>query len=339
MLKKIATGILLAGTLVSTTHAATHLKVQTSTKSGEYGYQYLNQVWAEKLPQMTNGEVTIELLPVNSVVSRTETPEAVAAGILSGDLTSIEYFGGRGPAFKIMGNLIAGYDSPVQTQQYCRDGGGKEIMQELWDKKLPGRIHVVGCGAASKEALVSKVPIEGVDALKGIKIRSPEGMAAVVFKAAGATPLTMSPSEVYTALEKGVIDAADASAYVNNSSSGFHEIASYPLYPGIHSMAVRQFTINQKIWNKLSPAAQQGVERWFVEAYAALQQELDKKDKELVEMDIADPDVTVINWPQQDRDRFRAIASKAWEEVAGESAEARRALESHYTYMRSIGLM
>ncbi len=339
MLKKIAAGILMASTVAIAAQAETKLTVQMSTKSGEYGYQYLNKVWVDKLPEMTNGEVSILLMPINAVVPRNETPEAVAAGILSGDLTSIEYFGGRGAAFKILGNLIAGYDTPAQTQGFCKDGGGKEILQELWDKTLPNKIHVVGCGAASKEALVAKVPIETVDDLKGVKIRSPEGMAAVVFKAAGATPLTMSPSEVFTALEKGVIDAADSSAYVNNSASGFHDIATYPLYPGIHSMAVRQFTISKKVWNKLSPEAQAGVEQWFVEAYADLRQELDKKDKELVERDMKDPNITVINWPQESRQRFREIAASSWEQVAGESKDARKALDAHYAYMKKIGLM
>ena len=79
------------------------------------------------------------------------------------------------------------------------------------------------------------MPINSVDDLKGVKIRSPEGLAAEVFKRAGASPVSLPFSEVYTALEKGVVDAADASAYVNNDASGMHKVAKHPVYPGIHS--------------------------------------------------------------------------------------------------------
>ena len=198
------------------------------------------------------GEVTVEFFPINSVVDRKETPEAVMAGVLSGDMNSIAYFTGRNPAFASMGDLIAGYDSPEQIQTFCRHGGGRDAMQELWDALLPGALHVVGCGAVSQEALVSKVEIHGVADLEGVKIRSPSGLAATVFQKAGAAPVSMSISDVFTSLEKGVIDAADASAYINNSTSGFHQVAKNPLYPGIHSMAIRQFTINKGVWDGLT---------------------------------------------------------------------------------------
>lgn len=330
---------LCASLAMGSAQAATNLKVQTSTKSGGFSFQYLNDNWVPKLAEMTGGEVSIEFTPIKSVMPRNETPEGVAAGVLGGDLTSIAYFSGRNPAFAILGDLIAGYDSPKQVQGFCKDGGGAEALQNLWDSTLPGKIHVIGCGAVSKEALVSKVPINGVADLKGLKIRSPEGLAATVFRAAGASPTNIPFSEVYTSLEKGVVDAADASAYVNNDKNGFHQIARYPLYPGIHSMAVHQFTVSKRVWNGLSAKAQQGLKDWYYAAYADLLDALDAQDKQLVERDQADPEITVIDWPQADRDQFRAIAVKSWEETAGKSPEARLALDAHYAYMKRIGLL
>jgi TRAP-type mannitol/chloroaromatic compound transport system substrate-binding protein len=63
-----------------------------------------------------------------------------------------------------------------------------------------------------------------------------------VFKRAGAAPVSMAGSETYGALEKGVIDAADNSAYANNDSNGMHKIAKLPIYPGTHSFPILQFT-------------------------------------------------------------------------------------------------
>ncbi|WP_203561077.1 TRAP transporter substrate-binding protein DctP [Jiella pacifica] len=320
-------------------HAQTALSVQTSTQSGGYSFKYINENWAPKISEMTGGEVSIEFLPINSVVPSTETPDTIAAGVLGGDLTSIAYFSGRNPAFAILGDLIAGYDTPQQIQDYCREGGGAEALQELWNTQFPNLIHVVGCGAVSKEALVARVPIRTLEDLKGKKIRSPEGMAATVFRAAGASPVNIPFAEVFTALEKGIVDASDASAYVNNDQNGFNEIAPYPLFPGIHSMAVHQFTVSEETWQSLSPEAQKGLTSWFYEAYADLAKALNEEDLKLVERDKQNPDIEVIDWAQKDRDAFRAIAQKAWEETAAQSPEAEAALKSQLAYMREIGLI
>lgn len=340
MSKKLLSVALLGAGLVSgAANAETVLKLQTSTQSGAFEYTYVVETWGPRLATMTGGEVKLEFTPINSIVDRSDTPEAVMGGVLQGDLTAVSYFTGRNPAFAILGDLIAGYDSVDQVQTFCRHGGGREILQELWDATLPGALHVVGCAAAAKEALVAKVPIRGVADLDGIKIRSPSGLAATVFQKAGAAPVSMSLSDVFTSLEKGVIDAADASAYINNSTSGFHQVATYPLYPGIHSMAVRQMTINKGIWDGLTPEQQEAIEIWFYAAYDDVRRQLDLQDRAQAAKDAAGGEITIIDWPQAERDKFRAIAVEAWEETADKSPEARAALEAHYGYMRSIGLL
>jgi TRAP-type mannitol/chloroaromatic compound transport system substrate-binding protein len=319
--------------------AETVLKLQTSTQSGAFEFQYIAEEWGKRLEAMTDGEIKVEFFSINSIVDRAETPEAVMAGVLSGDLTAISYFSGRNPAFAILGDLIAGYDTVDQTQTFCRYGGGRDALQALWDSVLPGALHVVGCGAVAKEALVSTKPINGVADFEGVKVRSPSGLAATVFQAAGAAPVSMSLSDVFTSLEKGVIDAADASAYINNSTSGFHQVAKYPLYPGIHSMAMRQFTINKEIWDGLSENHKIVLETWFYAAYDDVRRQLDLQDRAQVAADKAGGEITVIDWPQEERDKFRVIATKAWEDTAAKSPEARAALDAHYEYMKTIGLL
>ncbi|NNE80596.1 MAG: TRAP transporter substrate-binding protein DctP, partial [Silicimonas sp.] len=163
--------------------------------------------------------------------------------------------------------------------------------------------------------------------------------AATVFQKAGAAPVSMSISDVFTSLEKGVIDAADASAYINNSTSGFHQVATNPLYPGIHSMAIRQFTINKGVWDGLTDNQRVVLETWFYAAYDDLRRQLDLQDKQQVQADVAGGEINVINWPQAERDKFRAIAAEAWEETAAKSPAAREALDAHYDFMRKVGLL
>jgi len=312
--------------------------IQTSFNAGDFSTQYLTETWLPKLKERTDGRVEIQLTPNGSVVPARETPEAVAAGVLDGDFTSVNYFAGLEPAYAIMGDLISGYDTPEQMLAFCKDGGGEAVMQKAADAVTGGEVHVVACGPYSREALPARVPIRTFEDLASKKIRSPEGLAAAVFQAAGASPLSIPFSEVFGALEKGIVDAADASAYVNNDATGLHDVAPYPLYPGIHSMPSMQFTINKEKWEALSEADRTALRDWWYEAMFAMAAEVTKKDAELATRDSASDKIEVINWAQADRDKLRVVARQQWEEFAKKSELAQEALDAHIGYMREIGL-
>jgi len=314
------------------------LKFQASSNAGDWSHEYMMAA-QPLLETMTNGTLKIETLPTKSVVPHRETIDAVANGILDGDFNAIAYFSGRDPAFAIMGDLIAGYDTADQYQDYCMHGGGKEMLQKIYDSVLPGKIHVIGCGPYGKEAFVAKVPLYGVADLKGLKLRSPEGLAADVFRRAGAAPSSIPFSEVYTSLEKGIVDAADASVYINNHASGFHKIAKYPLYPGIHSMANLQTIINKKVWDGLSAQEQAALETWTYVTWARKLRDSTLEGLEQVAKDKADPDITVIDWSFEERKKFREIAVEAWYAMAEKSPLAKEALDSNISYMKKIGLL
>lgn len=314
-------------------------RVQTSMTAGESYYQNIEQHWLPKLAAMTGGRLTIELTPVGSVVPHNETMDAVALGVLQGDLTSTVYFTGRSKAFSIMGDLIAGYDRPEQIALFCYHGGGRELLQEIFDQFTNGQVQVIGCGTPAREAFVSAVPIRGVADLAGKKIRSPEGLAAEVFKRAGAAPVGLPAAETYTSVDKGVVDAADFSSYTMNDSLGFQQIARYPIYPGIHSMPIIQFTVNKAAYDGLDDDLKVVLDVWYQAMMHDLRLRNDLSDRELVARDQADPNIEVIDWPQEERDKFRAIARGAWAEYVAGDVLAEKALQANIEFMERVGLL
>ena len=340
VISKLAMGAVAATLAMGVVAAdAKTLKLQASSKAGDWAHRFMTDNWGPKLGMMTNGAVKVDVLPTKAVVPHRETIDAVANGILDGDLNAVSYFTGRDPAFAIIGDLIAGYDTPDQVRTFCMHAGGKEILQKLYDKYTKGKVHVVGCGPYAKEAFVSTIPINTVADMAGVKIRSPEGLAAEVFKRAGAAPVSLPFSEVYTALEKGVIDAADASAHVNNNASGMYKVAKFPIYPGIHSMAVLQFIVNKKTWDKMTPSQQGALEVWYSAAYDAMRREADLQDRAIAAEQNAGDDITVIDWTTEERAKFREIAVGAWNDFAAKSPLAKEALDAHINYMKQIGLL
>lgn len=337
-------GIAVAGTLgllPAASQAQQTWKVQTSMVAGDAYYTMIQDHWLEKLSAMTGGQVKIELTPIGSVVPHTETMNAIGQGILGGDITSTTYFAGRDKVFALMGDLIAGYDTPLQLTMFCYHGGGREILQEAIDRYTGGTVQVVGCGAIAKEALVVKVPIRTLADMKGKKIRSPEGLAAEVFRRAGAAPVAMPPSETYTALDKGVVDAADNSSYTMDRSVGMHKVAKYPIYPGIHSMPIIQFTVNKAAWNKLSPQTRQAVDAWYIAMIYDLTMRNELQDRLAVAEDKANKaaGIEIIDWSQADRDAFRAIAAGAWKDFAEGSPLAKKGYDANIAFMQKMGLL
>ncbi len=318
--------------------SARELTIQTSFNAGDFSTSYLTETWLPKIKEMTDGRVSITLTPNGSVVPAKETPEAVSAGVLDGDFTSVNYFAGIEPAFALLGDLISGYDTPAQMLGFCKDGPGEAVHQKVLDSVTGGEVHLVACGPYSRESLPARVPIRTFEDLQGKKIRSPEGLAAAVFAAAGASPVSIPFSEVYGALEKGIVDAADASAYVNNDATGLHDVAPFPIYPGIHSMPAMQFTINQETWDEISPEDQKALRDWWYAAMEDLTAEVDKQDQALAKRDAEGGKIEVIDWAQADRDKLRKVARAEWEKFAQKSDLAQEVLEAHIAYMQQIGL-
>ncbi len=316
-------------------------KVQTSMQAGEFFYQVIEKHWLPVLAEMTEGKLTITLTPANSVVPYNETLDAVGQGVLQGDFTATVYFAGRNKAFALLGDLVGGYDHPDQLMAYCYHGGGRELLQELYDKYTGGTVKVIGCAPVARESFTAKVPIRTIDDLKGKKMRSPEGLTAEVFKRLGASTVALPASEVYTALEKGVVDIADFSTYTMDKSFGLHKIAKYPIYPGIHSMPVLQFTVNKAAYDKLPKSLQTTLDVWYRAMIHDLRMRNDISDRELVAQDMADKasGIEIVNWSQADRDALRKVARGAWADFAKGDPLATKAYESNLAFMRRIGLL
>ncbi|MGB7432436.1 MAG: TRAP transporter substrate-binding protein [Ahrensia sp.] len=336
--KSIAlSGIVAVSTLYASTALAQDYQwtFQTSAQAGDNFFP-IQEAWAERVKELSGGRIEITVVPVGTVVAHTETLEAVGSGILQGHITDPSYFSGKDPAFAMLGNLVGAWSAPEQMFDYMEKGGGKALFNELVN---PYGLQFLGASATGVEAFLSTVPINGVEDLKGIKMRAPEGMVQEVFAAAGASPVNLPGSEVYTSLEKGVIDAADYTVFSTNHAQGMHEFAVYPLYPGFHSMPVIEVSMNKDIYDGM-PAELQTILNESVSVFATdMVTQLAEQDAIAVAEAQADPDITVINWSDEERAKFRGIAKSQWANWAERSEMAGKAYESVTTYLIGAGLL
>lgn len=308
---------------------------QTSETSGEPGF-INKQKWADEVGRLSGGRIAIELLPAGAVVPHTETLQAVGAGILQGHMTDPSYFAGQDPAFAMMGNLVGAWSDPFELLGFMDSGGGNELYAELIE---PYGLHFVGAGATEPEAFISKVPIRHVEDLKGVKLRAPEGMVFEIFAKAGAAPVALPASEIFTALDKGVVDAADNTVFATNQAQGLHEFAHYPMYPGFHSLPLIDVSMNKDLWDSLPEDIQaimsDSIDYFRFQHIYSVRQLDAQAVAEVREM----PDVEIINWSNEDRQKFRQIAEQEWKDWAGRSEMTQKYYDAVTTYLTNRGLL
>lgn len=330
-----ATAVMAMGLATAATAQDFALRFQSSDPAGNPNYE-LKVEWAEGVKVLTDGRVEIEMLPVNSIVQHTETQDAVAAGIIDGHITDTSYFTGKDAAFGLIANPVGAWSSPYEMFAFLEYGGGNELMREILE---PYGLHFIGATTPGLEAFISKVPLDGVDDLAGLKMRAPEGLVQQVFAAAGAAPVNLPGSEVFTSLDKGVIDAADYTVFSTNHAQGMHDVATHPVYPGFHSMPLVEVSINKATWDSM-PADIQAILEMSVRDFAHnMVGQLAANDTLAVAEANADPNITVHNWSAAERAKFRAIAQGEWSKVASQSANAQRVYDVLTGYLVEQGMI
>ncbi len=320
---------------VSAIAADFKLKIQSSDPSGDRNFQ-IQQAWADNVEKMSGGRIDIDLLPVGAVVKHTETLSSIKMGILDGHVTATEFFSGKDPAFGLLGNMVGAWSDTTQLLQYMNYGGGNELLTELYK---PYGVHFIGASTTGVESLVSKKPLNSVEDLKGLKLRAPEGLVQQVFAAAGATPVNLPGSEVFTGLSKGVIDAADYTVFSTNQKAGMNDIAVHPVQPGFHSLPLIDISVSQKKWDKMPADLQQILKTSVRDFSYDITTQLKIADQAAVKEANANPKITVHNWSDEERKKFRAIAREQWKVFAERSPNAQKVYESVTTFLEKNDLL
>jgi len=304
----------------------THLSPESV--SGKNAAQFFDDV-----ETMSGGRIDIEPFYSSAVVKSVETFDAAVNGIVDGDMTGGAYQTGKDPAFQFVGDPMGGYDTPWQMYAFLYNGGGMEAAQKLYNEY---GMQLIGWWIPGQEALSSSEPLDGPAALKDWKFRSPPGMETKIFANMGASPIVMDFTEVFTALESGIIDGADASNLSTNQSLGIYDIVKHATYPGFHSMPADHLAINLDLWNSLPEDLQRiiNVAMQKLSFRTTLDYEV---DIQRAANELAEAGVTLHGWSDADRRAFREASVSAWDDFATTQL-AKDLVAQHKDFLTKIGL-
>ena len=310
------------------------LRVQTHYAT-EHPTGQMLATWADDVQTMSGGEITVEMFYSSSVVATTETFDAAINGILDCDATGGAYQTGKNPAFQFVGDIMGGYDTPWQQYSWLYYGDGYAAAQELYNAQ---NMQLIGWSIYGQESMSSSKPIRGFEDLKGWKFRSPPGMETEIFEKLGASPIVMDFTEIFTALETGIIDGADASGLYNNVGLGLYDIVKHATYPGFHSMPSDHLACNLDVWNGMTEQQRRIIDTAWQKLSFQVALSNGKKNAEAAAM-LKEQGVTLHAWSEEDRAEFRKAAQAAWDDWATRSPEAGALVASHKAYLKELGLI
>ncbi|SFP43887.1 TRAP transporter substrate-binding protein [Tranquillimonas alkanivorans] len=311
----------------------TTLRIQThyapETVSGQLAQQFVDDV-----ETMSGGDIDIEMFFSSSVVDTVETFDAAASGILDCDMTGGAYQTGKNPAFQFVGDIMGGYDTPWQQYAWLYNGGfdAADELYNTFDMKL------VGWWIYGQEALASTKPLAGPEDLKNFKFRSPPGMETEIFANLGASPIVMDFTEVFTALETGIIEGADASGLANNQGMGLYDIAGHATFPGFHSMPSDHLACRLDVWEGLSDQHKRIIDTAMQKLAFQTALTFEVANNEAA-AELREQGITLHDWSAEDRATFREAAQASWQEWAQKTPEAAALVESHTDFMTQLGLI
>jgi TRAP-type mannitol/chloroaromatic compound transport system substrate-binding protein len=207
-----------------------------------------SDTFAKYVSEMTDNKFQIQAFAAGEIVPGLQAADAVTNGTVEICHTAPYYYVGKDPTFAFGTAVPFGLNSRMQDAWFM-SGGGMELMNEFYTGY---NIHAVfGGNTGCQMGGWFRKEIKTTADLNGLKMRI-GGFAGRALQKLGAVPQQIAGGDIYPALEKGTIDAAEWVGPYDDQKLGFNKVAPFYYYPGWwEGGAALQFFINKAKWESL----------------------------------------------------------------------------------------
>lgn len=251
MLKAAAVAGLAAGTMPANAQGQIRWRMASSYPKTLDAVFSAGETFLKAVSEMTGGRIQLQHFAAGEIVPALQALDAVQNGTVEACDTAPFYYIGKDPSFAFGAAVPFGFNVRQQNAWFFQ-GGGLALLNELY-----GQYGVVGLPIGNTNAQMAgwfRKEIKTVDDLKGLKMRI-GGLAGQVVAKLGAVPQQIAAGDIYPALERGTIDAAEWVGPYDDEKLGFSRVAPYYYYPGWWEGASAIFLfINKAKWDELSAA-------------------------------------------------------------------------------------
>ena len=204
--------------------------------------------FAKRVKEVSGGSLEIKIYPKNTLVPALAVFDATSSGEIDAFHSGPYYWKGKNSAFSLYSGMPFGMTAE-EINSWMQFGGGMELWREQYGKYnlhpfLGGNTNIQMGGWFRK-------PINSLKDMQGLKMRIP-GLGGEVFSKMGVNPILLPAGEIYTSLERGVIDATERVGPALDIKMGFYKVAPY-YYSGWHEPgSILELTFNKHSFSKLA---------------------------------------------------------------------------------------
>jgi TRAP-type mannitol/chloroaromatic compound transport system substrate-binding protein len=188
----------------------------------------VSEVFAKRVAEITDNRFIIQPFAAGEIVPGLQAMDAVSSGTVECCHTASYYYVGKDPTFTFGTALPFGLNPRMQNAWFI-EGGGTDLLNEFYKTH---NIRAVACGnTGTQMGGWFRKEIRTVGDLNGLKFRV-GGFAGRILTKLGVVPQQIAGGDIYPALEKGTIDAAEWVGPYDDEKLGFAKVAPYYYYPG-----------------------------------------------------------------------------------------------------------
>ncbi|MEX2523773.1 MAG: TRAP transporter substrate-binding protein [Gammaproteobacteria bacterium] len=285
--------------------------------------------FAEDVRVMSNGRLNINVYAGGELVPALGVFDAVSQGTVEMGHGASYYWAGKVPEAQFFSAVPFGM-SADGINAWLYHGGGLELWREVY---APFNLVPFPAGNTGMQmgGWFNK-KIESLADLKGLRMRIP-GLGGKVLKQAGGNPVLMSGGEIFTALDRGAIDATEWVGPFHDTRLGLNRAAEYYYYPGWHEPGTEfELIVNAEKWKQLPEDLQRIVEVAARSTLTWIYSAMDHHNQEALQKLRDSRNVSVLEFPDEVMAELKQLTVKTLEDEADRNPKFKRVYEAYKTY-------
>jgi len=288
---------------------------------------------ARLVEEMSDGRMKIRVYGGGELVPPLEVFDAVSQGMVEMGHSAAYYWAGKSPATQFFTSIPFGMNAQ-QMNAWLYAGGGLNLWEEVYASfnliPIPaGNTGVQMGGWFNKE-------IKSIVDIKGLKMRIPGLGGKVISKAGGAAVLSAG-SEIYSNLERGVIDATEWIGPYHDYLMGFHKIAKYYYYPGWHEPgSVLELIVNKKRFEEIPKDLQTIIRTAAFRTNLWMLSEFETRNHTYLKRLVDEQRVRLERFPDSVLKVFKKYSGEVIDEIISKDLMSKKVYESFIRFKKNI---
>ena len=291
--------------------------------------------FAKRVEEVSNGRMKIQVFAGGELVPPMGVFDAVSQGTVQCGSGAAYYWAGKVPAAQWFSAVPFGLNAQG-INSWFYSGGGLKLWEDVYAPfnlvpRPQGNTGVQMGGWFRKK-------MESIDDFKGLKMRIP-GLGGKVIAKAGGTVVLLPGGEIFTSLERGVLDATEWVGPLHDLRMGFYKAAKHYYYPGWHEPGTcLEVMFNKKAYDDLPADLKAIIDACAMETNFWSLSEFEAGNGAALQELISKHKVELIRFPESLLDELRKLAKETLEEEADKDKESRKVHEAFKKFKERVGV-